>query len=91
MPYAISLYHFDGEKKVESFIIPLPILEKRLLYSRSNKTIDKPCIYTTSCRNTADGCRKMRFVPLFSFKTEAPSGEPKVSAFLYLASVLKEH
>jgi hypothetical protein len=37
MPYAISLYHFDGEKKVESFIIPLPILEKRLLYSRSNK------------------------------------------------------
>jgi hypothetical protein len=22
----------------------------------------------------------MRFVPLFSFKTEAPSGEPKVSA-----------
>jgi hypothetical protein len=31
---------FDGEKKVESFIIPLPILEKRLLYSRSNKTID---------------------------------------------------
>jgi hypothetical protein len=24
-------------------------------------------------------------------KTEAPSGEPKVSAFLYLASVLKEH
>jgi hypothetical protein len=35
---------FDG-KKVESFIIP-PILEKRLLYSRSNKTIDKPCIYT---------------------------------------------
>jgi hypothetical protein len=28
------------KKKVESFIIPLPILEKRLLYSRSNKTID---------------------------------------------------
>jgi DNA polymerase-3 subunit gamma/tau len=51
---------FDGEKKVESFIIPLPILEKRLLYSRSNKTRCKPCIYTTSCRNTADGCRKER-------------------------------
>jgi hypothetical protein len=32
---------FDGEKKVESFIIP-PILEKRLLYSRSNKTIENP-------------------------------------------------
>jgi hypothetical protein len=31
---------FDGKKKVESFIFPLPILEKRLLYSRSNKTID---------------------------------------------------
>jgi hypothetical protein len=31
----------------------------------------------------------MRFVPCSSFKTEAPSGEPKVSAFLYLASVLK--
>jgi DNA polymerase-3 subunit gamma/tau len=37
---------FDGEKKVESFIIPLPILEKRLLYSRSNKTIDvNPYLY----------------------------------------------
>jgi hypothetical protein len=47
------------KKKVESFIIPLPILEKRLLYSRSNKTIDVNPVYTTS-RNTADGCRKER-------------------------------
>jgi hypothetical protein len=29
--------------------------------------------------------------PVPRSKTEAPSGEPKVSAFLYLASVLKEH
>jgi hypothetical protein len=35
--------------------------------------------------------KKERFVPCSSFKKEAPSGEPKVSAFLYLASVLKEH
>jgi hypothetical protein len=30
------------KKKVESFIIPLPILEKRLLYSRSNKNYRCP-------------------------------------------------
>jgi hypothetical protein len=71
MPYAISLYHFDGKKKVESFIIPLPILEKRLLYSRSNKTIDvNVSIQPVAQQMVAE----RRFVPCSSFKTEAPSG-----------------
>jgi hypothetical protein len=60
------------KKKVESFIIPLPILEKRLLYSRSNKTIGNP-VSIQPVVEPADGCkRKMRFVPLFLVQNRGP-------------------
>jgi hypothetical protein len=60
------------KKKVESF--PLPILEKRLLYSRSNKTIDvnpvsiQPVVETQQmvAEKKDDSC------PCSSFKNRGP-------------------
>jgi hypothetical protein len=79
MPYAISLYHFDGKKKVESFIIPLPILEKRLLYSRSNKTID---VNPVSIQPVVQQMvAERRFVPCSSFKNRGPIRNLKYRLF----------